>query len=147
MLIFLRGEGLQAAISPLPSAPHSCCWFVLRRLCVVHVFRVCSQNSHTRMLCLVLMCVPNQVLFSLLQAVTSFIAILCPLEVWSTRANSPPSSPLWTCMTRTKPERNPRSFLALFLLFSFLIPIVVYSFHGSPLSEEELLFPEHEPAF
>lgn len=39
------------------------------------------------------------------------------------------------------------SFLALFPFFSFLIPIVVYSFHGSPLSEEELLFPEHEPAF
>lgn len=92
-------------------------------------------------------CVANVVLFSLLQAVTSSIVTLCPLEAWSTRASSQPSSLPWTCTMRTKPERNPCSFLALFAFFSFLIPIVVYSFHGSPLSEEELLFPEHEPAF
>lgn len=93
------------------------------------------------------MFVAKVVLFYLLQAVTSSIVTLCPLEAWSTRASSQPSSLPWTCTTRTKPERNPCSFLALFPFFSFLIPVVVYSFHGSPLSEEELLFPEHEPTF
>lgn len=93
------------------------------------------------------MFVANVVLFHLLQAVTSSIVTLCPLEAWSTRASSQPSSLPWTCTTRTKPERNLCSFLALFPFFSFLIPVVVYSFHGSPLSEEELLFPEHEPTF
>lgn len=115
--------------------------------CRVPGFAMCAVpvvgTRVVRMLCSVLTPhthVPNEVLFSLLQAATSFIVTLCPLEAWSTRASSQPSSLPWTCMTRTKPERNPCSFLALFPFFSFLIPIVVYSFHGSPLSEEELLF-------
>lgn len=121
------------------------CWRV-----AVFITCVCIQHPAMRMLYSVLWLftfVANVVLFYLLQAVTSSIVTLCPLEAWSMRASSQPSSLPWTCTTRTKPERNPCSFLALFLFFSFLIPIVVYSFHGSPLSEEELLFPEHEPAF
>lgn len=123
---------------------------MLKGSCFFHVYCVYVQQIGMRMLYSVLplfMCVAYVVLFYLLQAVTSSIVTPCPLEAWSTRASSQPSSLPWTCTTRTKPERNPCSFLALFPFFSFLIPIVVYSFHGSPLSEEELLFPEHEPAF